>query len=375
MNQIVKGCVFGLPLNFVAGLIAAAAWLPLLTGNPTLAQEIRERELGGLSTRVIPGPVPNQPLRLGIYGTNTDTGVLIQSVQANTPAQLAGLEARDVIINVEGYQVGYVGGRLYELTQELARRVDARGEVNLLVRNHRNGQLTNVRVRFEPTHIIRGTIQAADRRPIPPAASLIVRLLDVSNPNWQGAVVQQLNLGAPRAWPVDYEMPVDVLPDSQRQRFAVDAQVIRGGQVLSDSGRPVRVSLSGNSSRANLTLRASNAQPPGAVPMDQIRQWYEKFLGRQATQRELDSWQRELERGKALDEIEASILSGSEFFDRQGEDRDRYVDEVYRQLNGSLPNSTQHERLRELLDNNSGLRFPFAREMLRQQTEKAGSNR
>ena len=95
-----------------------------------------------------PGQRPPSTFRLGIYSRNTPTGVAVTSVNPGSVANSSGIEAQDIIIAVNGYQVGIVNGRTYDIADELARRVDAQGRVVLLVRNHRDGQLVNIPVQF-----------------------------------------------------------------------------------------------------------------------------------------------------------------------------------------------------------------------------------
>ena len=120
------------------------------------AQESRDRDgiqpqqapvPGDVQSRYLPpGGQPTGTYKLGITPRNSDTGVQILQVAVGSVAQRSGLEANDVIVNVAGYQVGVVGGRLYDIGDELAKRVDARGRVSLLVRNSRDGKLINVPV-------------------------------------------------------------------------------------------------------------------------------------------------------------------------------------------------------------------------------------
>ncbi|MFN9912489.1 MAG: PDZ domain-containing protein, partial [Pirellulaceae bacterium] len=121
------------------------------------AQDIRSRDEGSVAgagvanPRYLPPPVAPQGYRLGVQVRNTDTGVELVSIQSNSVAQRAGLEAGDIIINVAGYQVGYVGDRLYDVGEEIARRVQGNGQVALLVRNRRDGRLLNIPVYFGGT--------------------------------------------------------------------------------------------------------------------------------------------------------------------------------------------------------------------------------
>jgi len=86
---------------------------------------------------------------LGVYAYNTNTGVVITRVLPGSPAARAGLERHDVIVTVDGYQVGFVGGLLYPLGDELQLRADRAGRVTFLVQNCRNDQLLVLPVRLE----------------------------------------------------------------------------------------------------------------------------------------------------------------------------------------------------------------------------------
>ena len=65
-----------------------------------------------------PGSLPPEAYRLGIGAQNTDTGLQITDVTANSVARRAGLEAGDRIVTVAGQQVGYLGGKLIDLTPD-----------------------------------------------------------------------------------------------------------------------------------------------------------------------------------------------------------------------------------------------------------------
>ena len=77
-------------------------------------------------------------------------------------------------------------------------------------------------------------------------------------------------------------------------------------------------------------------------------------------------WQNDLSRGRPLDEIEASILSSSEYYDRQNGDDNRFIDQIFRDLKGAAPSAQDQQRLREIFEKNNGLRLPFAQELLKQ---------
>ncbi|MFM7137621.1 MAG: PDZ domain-containing protein [Planctomycetota bacterium] len=133
--------------------LAAALAFGMAATDTAPAQDVRDRELAvipaGGETRYLP-PSPPRPgtYRLGINVQNTPTGVLVVGVAPGSVAQTTGIEAGDTLVTVGGYQVGYVGDRLFDVGDELARRVDAAGGVTVLVRDGRTGTLENAGVRF-----------------------------------------------------------------------------------------------------------------------------------------------------------------------------------------------------------------------------------
>ena len=138
-------------------LLAAVAWsswagLSLAQGPP--AGAVFTAQAPAAQPQYLPpGSRPTEAFKLGVTARNTPTGLQIDQVMANGLAQRSGLEAGDTIVNVSGYQIGYVNGPLIDLTDELARQdaADAQGRVTVLVHNHRNRELANVPLQFPTT--------------------------------------------------------------------------------------------------------------------------------------------------------------------------------------------------------------------------------
>jgi len=114
---------------------------------------MEERSAAPGQARILPGFAWPPQWWLGVYVYNTPAGAVVTRVVPNSPAARAGLEPRDCIVTVEGYQVGYVHRRLYALGPELQLRAGRNGEVLLLVQNCRNSELTNMEVQLEPSRI------------------------------------------------------------------------------------------------------------------------------------------------------------------------------------------------------------------------------
>ena len=114
---------------------------------------MQDRAAAPGQARVFPGFTWPPRWWLGVYVYNTPAGVVITRVVPNSPAHRAGLEPRDRIVTVGGSQVGYLHRRLYALGPELQQRADPNGRVLLLVQNWRNGELTNMDVRLDPSRV------------------------------------------------------------------------------------------------------------------------------------------------------------------------------------------------------------------------------
>lgn len=87
--------------------------------------------------------------RLGVFAYNTDTGVVVTRVIPGTAAWRVGFEPGDRIVAVGGFQVGFVGDRLYYLGEELQHRADSRGRVRILAQNVRDRGLLNIDVQLD----------------------------------------------------------------------------------------------------------------------------------------------------------------------------------------------------------------------------------
>ena len=352
----------------------ATAWALVAAVVPAPAQDIRARDddpaaAGG--ARYVP-PTAAQPVRfpLGINVRNTTAGVEIVSVNAGGVAQRSGLEAGDVIVTVAGFQVGYVGDRLFDLGDEVARRVDGAGRVSLLVRNRRTGGLVTVPLQFgsATSRAVVGRIFVQPPVALPPTAVVTIRVLDVTQPQWRDVAVVQ-GQAAVNALPLPYRIDLPLPPP--RHRHAIDAWIEDRGRILAQTQSPTVLAAVDHDQQADLTLAAAAAGPvvggtPGVAPRDQIERWIQAYLGRPSRPFETDIWLASLQRGRSLTDVQAGILGSSELFERQGRSRDLYVAEVFRLLYGGPPNAAQIADLRARYDRAFGVRQRFVEDLLKQ---------
>jgi uncharacterized lipoprotein YbaY len=187
--------------------------------------------------------VPSRPDRdrrwfLGVEVDYRDYGAAVTRVVRNSPARRAGLETRDVIVTVNGYQIGTVGGRLFPLERELELRASRRGLVRLLVQNQRTGQLTNLDVQLEradqPGHaedrgILVGTVTVRQLGQLPRSAVLAVRLVDLSDPRGPSIPLIQKTYRDLGPLPIPFELEYDRAQIVPGRRYALQAAVTVNG--------------------------------------------------------------------------------------------------------------------------------------------------
>lgn len=375
-------------------LVVLASYLLLGLGSVGYAQDDRNRDesfndpfadpngLGGVgqSRYLPPGQRPPTNFRLGIYSRNTDTGVLVTSVNAGSAAQQSGIEAQDIIIAVNGYQVGIINGRTYDIAEELARRVDAQGRVMLLVRNHRDGRLVNIPVQFYGNApgmatSVYATANTANRPSVQPGMMLMARVIDTTFPQWQNVSLGETQVPLDGRWPIDFQIDLDPSQIRPDHRYALDVKVVQRGYTVLQMNSPATVNFANGNPRIAVTLVPPQGPAPAGIPpgisnrpIDQIGMWYEQLAGRPMSDRESQVWQRELAKGKSLDEIYATVLASSEYYDRFRGNMDLYINEIYRTLFGRSATPSEVLALRNRLSQSAELRIPVLLNLVRQRT-------
>lgn len=375
-------------------LVVLVSYLLLGLGSVGYAQDDRNRDesfndpfadpngLGGVgqSRYLPPGQRPPTNFRLGIYSRNTDTGVLVTSVNAGSAAQQSGIEAQDIIIAVNGYQVGIINGRTYDIAEELARRVDAQGRVMLLVRNHRDGRLVNIPVQFYGNApgmatSVYATANTANRPSVQPGMMLMARVIDTTFPQWQNVSLGETQVPLDGRWPVNFQIDLDPSQIRPDHRYALDVKVVQRGYTVLQMNSPATVNFANGNPRIAVTLVPPQGPAPGGIPpgisnrpIDQIGMWYEQLAGRPMNDRESQVWQRELAKGKSLDEIYATVLASSEYYDRFRGNMDLYINEIYRTLFGRSATPSEVLALRNRLSQSAELRIPVLLNLVRQRT-------
>lgn len=312
--------------------------------------------------------------RMGVAIENLETGVLLTDVERGLPADRAGLKRGDVIINVGGYQCGYVGGALFDLGDEINRRVDQQGRINVLAFDNQNRQLHSLPITLQQQTAagVRGTILCRERITLTRQATLTVRLRDVTYASWQNVEVGKHVIPNPPQPPIPFSIqfdPASIYPD---HKYAVDAWLVDRGEIVLQSSAPTPVNPLAGASALQVTLvRTSPSVPPSNAyavgQLEQIDGWYRQYLGRPASSQELAAWQAHLQAGRSPQDVQAFILGSSEYYDRMGNNRDRYLAELYQTVYGRAPTAYDIQQFASQYQQYDGARSQFVRETLRLQ--------
>jgi len=305
--------------------------------------------------------------QLGVQVRNLENGVLLTSVDPGSVADRNSLVPGDTIITVAGYQVGYVDRRLYDLGDELTRNVDRLGRVTLLVLRRSDGRLINNYVNFsdvgggtgggtDDRNFVRGIIEG--RGPysglrLSSSAVQVVRVLDVSNDNWNNVVVARGVERNPGQIPLNFGLAFD---RRDGRNYAADAIIYDGGRQYS-TGLVAIDWKRGQTSRVTLSILRDR-------PIYDPTTWYLSNLGRAPSSREMSVWREQLEQGYSQDEIEAQILGGSEFYDRNKSNPTEYARGVTRAATGREPTPDEVKRLSDQLQQPGVNRSSVVQQML-----------
>ncbi len=175
-------------------------------------------------------------------------------------AARAGLERGDVILTVNGYQVGRVGDRDFALDAELDLRADRSGNVRLLVEDRRNSRLTNVDVRLDREDgstarpaVINGTVTWRERIALPSDARLVVRIVRhgfLSEEN-----IAEQTFSNPGNSPISFSMRYPREKLDPKRSYVVEAEIWSGPRRMFVSSGTYPLKPDDSSQRVTIEMR------------------------------------------------------------------------------------------------------------------------
>lgn len=322
----------------------------------------------------IPEPVaqttPLQRWRLGIYPENTDTGVRVADVVQGSAAERAGLEVNDRLVSIGGYQVGYVGGTLYDVGSEFERVADENGWVRVLVQNNRDGNLVNMPLKLDPKQeAITGTITYRERTTLPRDAVATVELREVLRSDLRPVTIARQTISpAPRV-PIPFSIEYDPTEIDSRRTYVIDANITGGGRQIFAMRQSAPI-LDGRSTTDVSLLVEATTTGGGSSGMSQnqqiaqITQWFREYLRREPREQELYVWEAHLARGGSLSDVQLQLLSTPEFYYQSNGDDMTYIRRMFQLVVGRQPSQQEVSDWNRRLQDYNRMRPELAKEFL-----------
>ncbi|MCC7337376.1 MAG: YbaY family lipoprotein [Pirellulaceae bacterium] len=281
--------------------------------------------------------------RLGVSGQNRDTGVLVNNVSNNSAAARARIEVGDLIVNVGGFQVGMVAGRVYDLAEEINRRADPNGSVTLIIQDHRSGQLASVPIQLDnPNTLLVGTVNYRDGYALPADAIVTVQIENVTRPYYSvHNGTKQFRPGSGNSFP--FEIAYDPTFINSQDTYQVRATITSGGRTIADTIQPQRVLTNGGGTQAQLTLASVNNSNPGGVISagygpnydtvdSRLTSMYRRYLNRDPTFVELAVFRTTPDIENRLNLVPLDLLASQEYFDAAGNNNAEWLGRIFTQV-------------------------------------------
>lgn len=283
--------------------------------------------------------------RLGVYSQDTDTGVKINRVVPDTPADRAGLEANDVIVAVNGFQVGIVHGEHFDCGYEFETRADADGNVMLLVQDHRNNGLVNLPLQLESRmESVTGEIAFRDRVSMPADAEVRIELREFIRHDAPLVMLANTTISDIRRIPIPFEIEYDPLDIDPRRTYMVHASIISNDRTLytTTDQFPVITAQHGNEVAVAVVSApqtpADSADTQRAELEAQIVAWFQQYLGREPFPHELPAWTSLVtERGRTIQEVQAELLAQDQVYNQCDRDKREYIAFLSEEIVGRPP--------------------------------------
>lgn len=346
--------------------IAPGTQVPAITGTGTAANPL-----------ISPTPgVPNNPQqlrnrwRLGVYSTDTEAGVKIVEVVPNSPAFRVGLEPNDTIVTVNGFQVGFVAGEHFDTGKEFDRLADDDGNVLLLVRNQRNGQLVNVPIQLESRFSsLNGSIGYRERDQLPQDAVCTIELREVSRPNAPPIALSSKTIPI-RQIPIPFRLEYDPADIVARRNYFLHATITSGNRQLYTTTQSYQVLNGTTPTNQQIAMTVDPIVATGTQvtsrdqQLEEILRLYQAYLQRDPRQTEYEVLSSRLERGQSLRDVQLDLLSGNEYYFRCEADNRQFVNQLHQEFLRRPAQQAEMDYWLGRMDQHGGLRREVAREFL-----------
>jgi uncharacterized lipoprotein YbaY len=279
--------------------------------------------------------------QLGAVIQNQVGGVMIVQVSPGGTAARAGLKAGDVVITAGGSQVGFVNGRVVDLIYEINQRVDMNGMVRLVVLDSITRQLTNRDLSIMPqiaaSPVVAGQIFIDGAYGVSGNGTVKVELINVSRP-YQSVAGGNAYVRTYGSGPFPFQIVCDPRYIYPTDRYRLAATLYDASQrVVSYTTLDIAPPVNGMTVAYELRLPTNQTSVPVIVSSygnyyantDAVQSVFRRYLNRGPTATESQVWQQQLASGQlTLDEMKAEVISSPAFYDRSGNNPERFIQQM-----------------------------------------------
>ncbi len=335
------------------------------TSNPTAS-----------SSTLAPTTTGVQNWKLGVYKRDLDVGTLVERIEPNSPAERAGLKKDDLIVTINGAQVGNTPTNGYVDVGLQASQSAINGRIVALIADGRTGELRNVTINLEPTTLpLTGTIRLSSLVTLP-NSYLTLTLKNLSRPLYE-VVGGKLSATVNGSGPFDFKMMLDPRSIQNGDRFQLQAQIedtrgviqyyatqeIDTNRLLS-STLPAQILnletyqqwIARNNPNAGQVIQASY--------VNQMESLFQTILGRPPNAAERDGWSRFLQEGNTLNDMRIRLISHATFYDRVGNNPSSFVNQMILILAGRPATAEEVRQWTARLGQLQGYREMLVREYI-----------
>lgn len=355
----------------------------------------------GPEPRLRPGAGQQSPWQLGVKLHYFQYGAKLLSVVPGSAAAQAGLEAEDVIVTVEDQRIGFVGKRLIELNDQFPRYVDEFGRVTLMVYDHRTRRLKDISVNLGAIQLgqMSGTLVSATPFGIPRRSQAVIKLIQRSPWGDRDTIMVRQEYDDPRRFPINWILKYDPNKLMRRASYTLYAALTYRDNVLVETTVPVDP-FQGSIGNMQLILTAPGqgggglVAPPGIgfpgigipgigvpgvgipgggqglQPGQVVSHWYQDYLGREPNRLELFAWERHIEKGGSLDDVQTTLLAGREYFSRAKNDRDQFIKNLFEDVANDRPSARDLRVYGNMYDSYRGDRSQVVADFLKNEVRR-----
>jgi uncharacterized lipoprotein YbaY len=320
-----------------------------------------------------------QQWKLGIAKSDRDVGTLITDVMPDSPAARAGLKRDDLVVAINGQQVGNTPTRGFVDIGVEVNRTAVNGQVIALVADARSGQLRNITINLEETAVtLSGTARLIESIALP-SSNIMVELRNVSRPLYEtaGGRIRGIFSGS---GPLQFQMKIDPRTLQINDRYQLVATIADANNVtqyvgvqdveiarLINRNLPTQVVNLENIQRYMARNGNSmNAPVVQASYMNEVDAMFQRILGTSPTPQARNLWIEHLSKGNSIDDLKARLVASADFYDRAGNNPSVFVSEMIRTLTGGVARSQDVTTWMNRLVQLQGNREQLVREFMSQ---------